>query len=125
MSLNGSIPRILIADNHYIIGLEAQRIITEARKCSVDICRRDDLAQALTTSYDFVFVDAASTPQAQQEQAEMVSAARAGLVFMHAGQLNYQERLEDEAMAVFEKPFNEEEIRDFIRSLPFSSDAIP
>lgn len=125
ISLNGFIPRILVADNHYIIGLEAQRIISEARACSVEICRRDDLAKALTTQYDLVFVDAAPTPQAQKQQAEMVIAARAGLVFIHAGHLDDQAGLEEEALAVFEKPFNEEEIRHFIQSIDLGPDAIP
>jgi nicotinate-nucleotide pyrophosphorylase len=118
--LNGFIPRILVADNHYLIALEAQRIISEARACSVEICRRDDLAKALTPHYDLVFVDAAPTCQAQKQQAEMIIAARAGLVFIHAGHLEDQGCLKEKALAIFEKPFNEEEIHHFIRTFAFS-----
>lgn len=123
--MNGFIPRILIADNNYIIGLEAQRIILEARACTVEIRRRDDLAQALSTSFDLVFVDAAPAHEAQVRQAEIVHAAGAGLVFMHTGQMIDSERFDCDILAIFEKPFYEPDIHDFMAGLHFSSDTIP
>lgn len=121
--MNAFIPRILVAENQYIIGLEAQRIMMEARPCAVTICRRDELARALTSSFDLVFVDAAPTPQEQARQAELIHATGAGLIFMHAGQLFDKAALKGEPLAVFEKPFNEDEIRQFILELPLRESA--
>ncbi|THF49716.1 hypothetical protein [Allorhizobium terrae] len=122
--MNGFVPRILIADNNYMIGLEAQRILTETRPCAVEICRRDDLAQALAASFDLVFVDAAPTAAEQVSQAEIVRTHRAGLVFMHTGQLLDHERVQGDVLAVFEKPFYEQAIRDFMTELNFNSSEV-
>lgn len=122
--MNGFVPRILIADNNYMIGLEAQRILTETLPCTVEICRRDDLAQALAASFDLVFVDAAPTPEAQAHQAEIVRASLAGLVFMHTGQLFDHEGIQGDILAVFEKPFYEHAIRDFLMGLNFNASKV-
>jgi hypothetical protein len=120
--LEGSIPRILIADNKYLIGLEAERIIQEARICRVTICRSDQLTEMLAQSrFDLVFVDAAITAQERAQQAHIIRSARADLVFIHTGQLsNTEEHSDMEPIIAFEKPFNEGALGAFIKEFRVS-----
>ncbi len=117
--MNGATLRILIAESNYLIGLEAERIITEARLCLVMICRRDDLKSALTQSrFDLVFVEAAATGEGRRLQSEMVRTAGARLAFIHTRHIFDSGPNDHDGTVYFEKPFDEYALAAFIKAFP-------
>lgn len=105
--------QILIAENQYLIALEAERISNDACTCIVTICRRDALHTALDEQrYDLVFVDAAPTHEERAEQASAVQESGAALVFIGI-EPAYVEALNP--LGAFGKPFNEILIQRLIR----------
>lgn len=116
--LENKILQILIADDQYLIALEAERILTESCACSVSICRADHLEEEVEAhDYDVIMVDAAPTPAQCASQAHVVQRSGAILVFLWADQVMAEELASLNPAAVFEKPFLETLMQDFVRTI--------
>lgn len=116
--MENKVLQILIADDQYLIALEAERILTEACACAVSICRADSLEENIQAKdYDIILVDAALTEGARASQAQMVRKSGAMLVFMRTEQPMSDELAALQPAAVFEKPFHETLMQDFVRAI--------
>ncbi|WP_143708301.1 hypothetical protein [Rhizobium sp. TH135] len=81
--MNTSPPRVLIAENQYLIAMEVERILQESLVCDVKITPVSGLANELSAGeFDIVIIDAASSEPLNVERATLVLSAGALPVFL-------------------------------------------
>jgi hypothetical protein len=81
--MSTSLPRVLVADNQYLIAMEVERILQESLRCDVKIAPVSGLAQALSAgNYEVVVIEAALAEPLNVERATLILAAGAIPVFL-------------------------------------------
>ncbi len=111
-------PAILIAEDQMFIAFEAERILSEAFDCEIEICRRDRLSTALAkTVFDIVILEFGGHELEDRHYAFLVSQAGAQPVFLTAAddQGGMSEVFPD--VPTIRKPFNDTEVRAIIVDL--------
>jgi two-component SAPR family response regulator len=80
--MNTSPPRVLIAENQYLIAMEVERILHENLACDVKITPVAGLSEEITAErYDVVIVEAALVDTLNAERAALILAAGAVPIF--------------------------------------------
>ncbi len=111
-------PAILIAEDQIFIALEAERILSEAFDCSVEICRRDGLANALVDKlFDIVILEFSGIPQEDLHYIFLARQTGAEVVFLTAGNDSADVARAHPNVPLIEKPFNEFQVRAFVGDL--------
>ncbi|MCD2173382.1 hypothetical protein [Rhizobium sp. C4] len=111
-------PAILIAEDQIFIALEAERILTEGFDCTVEICRRDQLSDALAhKSFDIVVLEFAGNPGEDFHYGSLARRSGAQMMFLTAA-----DDLADVAEAfpdvpLVRKPFNDTDMRTYVERL--------
>lgn len=78
-------PRVLVAENQYLIAMEVERILQENLTCEVKIAPISDLAEETSAeAYDVVILDAALAEPLNVERATLILAAGAVPVFVRS-----------------------------------------
>lgn len=78
-----STPRVLIAENQYLIAMEVERILQESLTCDVKITPLSRLAQELSAGdFEIVIIDAAAAEPLNVERAKLIQSAGAVPVFL-------------------------------------------
>ena len=78
-----STPRVLIAENQYLIAMEVERILQESLTCDVKITPLSRLAQELSAGdFEIVIIDAAASEPLNGERAKLIQSAGAVPVFL-------------------------------------------
>ena len=78
-----STPRVLIAENQYLIAMEVERILQESLTCHVKITPLSRLAQELSAGdFEIVIIDAAAAEPLNVERAKLIQSAGAVPVFL-------------------------------------------
>lgn len=78
-----STPRVLIAENQYLIAMEVERILQESLTCDVKITPLSRLAQELSAGdFEIVIIDAAAAEPLNVERAKLIQSAGAMPVFL-------------------------------------------
>lgn len=78
-----STPRVLIAENQYLIAMEVERILQESLTCDVKITPLARLAQELSAGdFEIVIIDAAAAEPLNVERAKLIQSAGAVPVFL-------------------------------------------
>ena len=81
--MNTSPPRVLVADNQYLIAMEVERILQESLACDVKISPVSTLSDALSSGdFEVVVIDAAPLEVLNVERATMILSAGAFPVFL-------------------------------------------
>lgn len=81
--MNTSPPRVLIAENQYLIAMEVERILQENLLCDVKITPVSRLGSELSArGFDIVIIDAASSEPLNVERATLVLSAGALPIFL-------------------------------------------
>lgn len=117
-------PAILIAEDQIFIALEAERILTEAFDCIVEICRRDRLSAALQERrFNLVILEFSGNRNEDLHYHFLVRQAGSQILLLTAAN-----DLADVADAfpqvpLIRKPFNDAEVRSFVERLLMSSEA--
>lgn len=117
-------PAILIAEDQIFIALEAERILTEAFDCTVEICRRDGLESALEQQrFDLVILEFSGNRKEDLHYVFLARQAGSRIIFLTA-----TDDLTDVNDAFPEiprirKPFHEGEVRTFVEKLLMDSQA--
>lgn len=111
-------PAILIAEDQIFIAFEAERIISEAFDCEVQICRRDQLPGLLSEkSFHVIILEHAGSPDENQNHVALVRQSTADLVLLTAGH-EYADALSDfPGVPLIRKPFHDAEVRKLIGGL--------
>ncbi len=111
-------PAILIAEDQIFIAFEAERIVSEAFDCTVEICRRDRLSEVLSArTFDIVILEFSGNPTEDRQYILLARQAGSQIAFLTAGN-----DLQDVGQAypevpLIRKPFNEADVRAFIGGL--------
>ncbi|MEC9463832.1 MAG: hypothetical protein VX601_11705 [Pseudomonadota bacterium] len=78
-----STPRVLIAENQYLIAMEVERILQESLTCDVMITPLSRLTQELSAgNFEIVIIDAAAAEPLNVERAKLIQSAGAMPVFL-------------------------------------------
>ena len=113
--MTSSTLQILIAEDQIFIALEAERIFRELLDCEVTICRRDQIAAAVSDAhFDLVVLEFVGRPE---QDAAYIAAARAAaddVVLLFAGSDLRRQAAELFAAPGLEKPFDEPMVRAFV-----------
>lgn len=81
--MDTSPPRVLVADNQYLIAMEVERILQESLTCDVKISPISTLADALSSGeFQVVVIDAAPMEAVNVERVTMILNAGAFPVFL-------------------------------------------
>lgn len=111
-------PAILIAEDQMFIAFEAERILSEAFDCTVEICRRDRLSVALAENrFDVVILEFSGHQREDMHYIFLVRQAEAQAVFLTAGDDHIDMPETPQDVPVIRKPFNEPEVRTIIGGL--------
>lgn len=111
-------PAILIAEDQMFIAFEAERILSEAFDCTVEICRRDRLSVALAENrFDLVILELSGQQSEDQHYIFLVRQTEAQAVFLTAGddRIDMPEMPRD--APVIRKPFSDTEVRTIVGGL--------
>lgn len=111
-------PAILIAEDQIFIAFEAERILSEAFDCTVEICRRDRLSVALAENrFDVVILEFSGQEREDLHYIFLVRQAGAQAVFLTAGNepIDTPEAFPD--VPVIRKPFNDTEVCTIVDGL--------
>ena len=116
-------PAILIAEDQIFIALEAERILSEALDCTIEICRRDQLSSALAEKV-FALVVLEFSGNRAEDSLYLGAAQDAGakVVFLTA-----RNDLADLAQAfpaipTIRKPFNDAEVTSVVGKLMMTAE---
>lgn len=110
--------RVLIADSHYLIAMDLDRILTETLQCHVSLCPLTDLQTMLrSNSYDVVMVDAVSSLKINQQHAEAIVSTGARLVFLTTINDFHQVYPELSGYPLLEKPFDPDAVSATIATI--------
>ncbi|SMD01637.1 hypothetical protein [Rhizobium sp. RU36D] len=110
--------RVLIADSHYLIAMDLERILTETLLCDVSLCPLTDLQTMLrSNSYDVVMVDAVSSLKINQQHVDAVNAAGSRPVFLTTINDFHQAYPDLAAYPLLEKPFDPDAVAAVISKL--------
>jgi hypothetical protein len=83
ISMNTSPPRVLVADNQYLIAMEVERILQETLHCDVKLTPISGLAVELSVGgYEVVVIEAALAEPLNVERATLILAAGSMPVFL-------------------------------------------
>ncbi|HWU63613.1 MAG TPA: hypothetical protein VN112_16460 [Ensifer sp.] len=111
-------PAILIAEDQIFIALEAERILSETFDCSVEICRRDRLADALAEKrFDLIVLEFSGVEEEDSHYVALTRAAGAQLLLLTASNDLADVSRSFPDVPLIQKPFNETEVRAFIERL--------
>lgn len=106
---------ILIAEDQIFIALEAERIFRELLDCEVTICRREQIATAVTNAnFDLVVLEFVGKPEQDRAYFALASAAADDVVLLFAGGDLRRQAAELFAAPGLEKPFDEPMVRAFV-----------
>ena len=117
-------PAILIAEDQIFIALEAERILTEAFDCTVEICRREGLAGALAENrFDLVILEFSGNRNEDLHYIHLARCSGSQLAVLTASNDLADVKAAFPEVPLIGKPFHEAEVRTFIERLLMSSQA--
>jgi len=111
-------PAILIAEDQIFIALEAERILSEAFDCAVEICRRDRLTEVLLDkTFDLIILELSGNRDEDLHYVFLARQAGGEVAFLTAA-----DDLSDMAevfpdIPLIRKPFNDTDVRSFVERL--------
>ena len=111
-------PAILIAEDQIFIALEAERILSEAFDCTVEICRRDQLAGVLADrAFNVIVLEFSGHRDEDLRYVNVASETGAKVVFLTAGNdlADVTQAFPD--VPLIRKPFNDTEVRASVERL--------
>lgn len=111
-------PAILIAEDQIFIALEAERIISEAFDCIVEICLRDHLSKTLAEkTFQVVLLEYSGLSQEDRHYVSLAAQSGAEVAFLSAGDDFVDLRNAFPGVPLIRKPFSETEVREVVASV--------